>query len=156
MTRVGDAYEGSGASAVVSTSAESDPVMEKRFMVHELYHALYFTDPAFSRTVAGIHAAIDPGVKAYVEEFFDYKDLDIRDADLMVNEFAAYFLQQPVEDAAEYFGMTVARFLEEDRGGDGSYLARGTRLLEGFSALAADYDASVFRLYGFRAGRAWK
>jgi hypothetical protein len=152
----GAGFSGNPGRAVISTSVESGRVMEKRFMAHELYHGIYFTDPAFAARSESLYAALDPGLKAYVEEFFDYKVLDVLDHDLMVNEFAAYFLQQPVTEASAYFGKTVADFLEADRGGKGAYLKRGKELWASFETTARLYDAMASELYGFAAGRAWR
>jgi hypothetical protein len=152
----GGAFRGEPDRAIVSVSAESAPAMERRFIVHELYHALYFTVPAFARDAAALRAGMEADLRAYVEEFMDYKDFDIGDQDLMDNEFMAYFLQLDEAGTLDYFGRSVAEFLEQDRGGDGSWLKRGQALGPAIRRAAEEYSDLAYRHFGYRSGRVWR
>jgi hypothetical protein len=156
LERSGEGIRGRAGKAIVSISVSSGKAMERRFLAHELYHGIYFTDPGFAAGAAELYAKLDPGVRDYVLEYFDYKEYDLSDADLVVNEFAAYFLQQPPADAPSYFATTVAGFLEADRGGKGEYRKRALALGKGFEETGKAYEALSLGLYGFPAGQAWK
>ncbi len=156
LIRGGNGIEGADDRAIVSTSPASGAAMERRFMAHELYHGIYFTDPEFRAAAAELWARTDPGVKDYVLEYFDYKEYALDDEDLMVNELASYFLQQPPAEAPAYFATTVAGYLEADRGGDGRFKKRAIELKEKFIETGKAYEALAEKLYGFAAGRAWR
>ncbi len=156
LIRGENGIEGAEDRAIISTSPASGAAMERRFMAHELYHGIYFTDPEFRAAAAELWVRTDPEVKAYVLEYFDYKEYDLDDDDLMVNELASYFLQQPPAEAPAYFATTVAGYLEADRGGDGRFKKRAIELKEKFIETGKAYEALAERLYGFAAGRAWR
>jgi hypothetical protein len=85
---------------------------------------------------------------------------DTGDADLMINELMAYCLQQPVSQAARYFGEIQAGRLSElplrrsalpprdEATGTWPEIARA------FRAEAAAFSAYVERRWGLAAGRA--
>jgi hypothetical protein len=147
---------GARGRAIVSISVASGKAMERRFLAHELYHGIYFTDPAFAAGAEELYSRIDPDVRDYVLEYFDFKEYDLADRDLMVNEFASYFLQQAPSEAPAYFATTVAGLLENDRGGKGEYRERAKALGKRFEETGRAYEALSLRLYGFPAGQAWR
>lgn len=145
-----------GSGAIISVSLESGRALRKRFIAHEAFHGIYFTDPEFRARVKEIWDGVSPELKAYILEFFDFKELDVRDPDLMANEFAAYFLQTPVDGTPGYFSTTVADFLERDRNGGGKYRRFAKAHLADFRSLAKALDAVVGERYGLAAGRVWR
>jgi hypothetical protein len=84
---------------------------------------------------------------------------DVRDTELMINELMAYCLQQPVSQAARYFGETQASRLAELPLRRASLPpkdeATGTwpDIAAAFRAEAAAFSAYVERRWGLAAGR---
>jgi hypothetical protein len=145
-----------GKGAIISISLESSPALRKRFMAHEGYHGIYFTDADFRKKVKAVWEGVSPDLKEYILEFFDFKELDVTDPELMSNEFASYFLQTPAEETPEYFSGTVADFLEADRKGGGKY-RRFSKAHEGeILSLAEELDAIVKNGYSLASGRVWR
>jgi hypothetical protein len=145
-----------GKGALLSVSLETEKGMRRRFMAHEGMHGLYFTQEKFREGVHRIWAGVEPDMRRYVMEFFDFKELDVSDPDLMANEFGAYFLQTPVDQTPDYFTGSVADFLEKDRGGDGRYRGFAASRKSEFRDLSAALDALAEGEYGLGAGRTWR
>jgi hypothetical protein len=148
-----------GGGAVLSLSRESPGYLRRLFMVHEGFHGLFFIDEDFREFSRRRWEALDGPAKRFLRSYFDSQRYDLEDPFLVVNEFMAYCLQQPVSQAGAYFGDTLARRLYttpwrrgalpplEDAAEGWPELARSfTREAEAFS----DY---VGRRWGFAAGR---
>jgi hypothetical protein len=145
-----------GRGAIISVSLETSPGLRKRFMAHEGYHGIYFTDADFRKKVKAVWEGVSPDLKEYILEFFDFKELDVTDLELMTNEFASYFLQTSADETPGYFTGTVADFLEADRKGGGKY-RRFSRAHEGeILSLAQELDAIVKNGYSLASGRVWR
>ncbi|MDR1030873.1 MAG: hypothetical protein LBL76_08370, partial [Treponema sp.] len=97
-----------GTGAVISISRESPEYLRSRFMVHEGFHGLFFIDEDFRNFSRRRFETLDPTAKRFILSFFDYQHYDIQDSYLMINEFMAHVLQQPVSHAASYFGEYLA------------------------------------------------
>ena len=96
-----------GRGAIVSISRESDRVdrtLRSRFMVHECFHGLYFIDEDFRNFSRQRWEAFPPAAKKFLLSFFEFQAYDTKDTNLVINEFMAHLLQQPVSQAAWYFG----------------------------------------------------
>jgi hypothetical protein len=97
-----------GIGAVISLSRESPEYLRSRFMVHEGFHGLFFIDEDFRNFSRRRFETLDPTAKRFILSFFDYQHYDVQDSYLMINEFMAHVLQQPVSHAASYFGEYLA------------------------------------------------
>ncbi|MDR0629539.1 MAG: hypothetical protein LBG24_07895 [Treponema sp.] len=97
-----------GTGAVISISRESPEYLRSQFMVHEGFHGLFFVDEDFRNFSRHRFETLDPTAKGFILSFFDYQHYDVQDAYLMLNEFMAHVLQQPVSHAASYFGEYLA------------------------------------------------
>jgi hypothetical protein len=97
-----------GMGAVISLSRESPEYLRSQFMVHEGFHGLFFIDEDFRNFSRSRFETLDPTAKGFILSFFDYQHYDVQDSYLMINEFMAYVLQQPVSHAASYFGEYLA------------------------------------------------
>ncbi|MDR1301349.1 MAG: hypothetical protein LBK43_02625 [Treponema sp.] len=97
-----------GTGAVISLSRESPEYLRSRFMVHEGFHGLFFIDEDFRNFSRRRFETLDPTAKRFILSFFDYQHYDVQDSYLMINEFMAHVLQQPVSRAADYFGEYLA------------------------------------------------
>jgi hypothetical protein len=97
----------SGPGAIISISQESAPLQRSLLFVHEGFHGLFFIDPEFRSFCEGRYNRLDPAARRFLLSFFGYQQYDTADPFLMVNEFMAHLLQQPVEEVSRYFGQTL-------------------------------------------------
>ncbi|MDR0553725.1 MAG: hypothetical protein LBG76_02850 [Treponema sp.] len=101
-----------GEGAVVSISRESSAASRSLFMIHEGFHGIFFIDEDFNHFCRARWEKLNPQAKRFLLSFFDYQHYDIKDSYLVVNEFMAYCLQQPVSQAGWYFGEKIAAQIE--------------------------------------------
>ncbi len=101
----GDGFrEGNGG--IVSISRSSEPWLRSRLLVHEGFHALFFTDAEFRNFTAASYYTMDQTSLSFLIRYFVSQPslgYDINDTYLMHNEFMAYIMQQPSSEAAAYF-----------------------------------------------------
>jgi len=95
-----------GKGAVVSISRTSSPELRRKFLVHECWHGIYFTNPTFRNLISGLHKKFNPQAREFLELYWANNPnlhYDRSDDFLMKNEFMAYMLQQDPEEARKYF-----------------------------------------------------
>jgi hypothetical protein len=73
-------------------------------MVHECFHGIYFIDEEFRNFSRQRWEVFPPAAKKFLIAFFEFQAYDTKDENLVINEFMAHILQQPVAQAAWYFG----------------------------------------------------
>jgi hypothetical protein len=152
----------SGAGAVLSISQESPEHLRRRFLVHEGFHGIFFMDEDFREFSRRRWENLDAVAKQVFRSYLDFQRYDLGDPYLVVNEFMAYCLQQPVSQAGPYFGENLPRRLhasswrravlppaEESPGGGLSWPA----LARVFIREAEAFSAYVSRRWGLAAGR---
>jgi hypothetical protein len=151
-----------GEGAIVSISRESEGYLRTLFMVHEGFHGLYFIDSDFRDYSRRRWEALPQVPKRFILSYFEYQAYDSKDTDLIINEFMAHILQQPVSQAAGYFGETLAGRIDESAWRR-SVLppkdeAAGTwpELARAFTAEAQAFSSYVNRRFGLSAGRVRK
>jgi len=159
-----------GRGAIISLSRESDKTgkaLRPRFMTHEGFHGIYFIDEDF-RDFCRRRWEIFPAVaRKFLLSFFDFQAYDIKDADLVVNEFMAHVLQQPVSQASWYFGeYQPSRMIstspwrrsalpeEEEVSADGKSF--WPELASAFTAEGTEFSRYVNQRWGLSAGRVWR
>jgi hypothetical protein len=147
-----------GAGGIISISRESPDYLRSRFLIHEGFHGLFFIDEDFRDFSRRRWDALDRGAKRFIRSYFDYLRYDLEDSYLMVNEFMAYCLQQPVSQAGRYFGENLAGQLYDTwrrsalpPGGEAEGVWPEIGLA--FSREAEAFSAYVNRRWGFAAGR---
>jgi len=101
-----------GAGAVLSISRESPDYLRHRFMVHEGFHGIFFVDEEFREFSRSRWDKLDRAARRFIRSYFDFQRYDLGDPYLILNEFMAYCLQQPVSQAGRYFGETLPRQVE--------------------------------------------
>jgi hypothetical protein len=161
IRRNGTEYTG-GPGAVISISRESADYLRSLFIVHEGFHGLFFIDEEFRDFSLRRWERLPGTAKRFILSYFDYQRYDVTDSSLMVNEFMAHCLQQPVSLAGMYFGQTLAGRIDTSpwrRGvlppkdeSSGSW----PELAGVFSAEAEAFSAYVNRRWGLSAGRVWR
>jgi hypothetical protein len=97
-----------GTGAVISVSRESAGYLRTLFMTHEGFHGLFFIDDDFRDFSRRRWEGLAPGAKRFILSYFEFQGYDVEDEYLAVNEFMAHVLQQPVSQAARYFGETLS------------------------------------------------
>jgi hypothetical protein len=151
-----------GEGAIVSISRQSEGYLRTLFMVHESFHGLYFIDRDFRDYSRRRWEAFPDTPKRFILSYFGYQAYDTRDTDLVINEFMAHILQQPVSQAAKYFGETLAGRIDESEWRR-SVLppkdeATGTwpELAAAFTSEAQAFSSYANRRFGLAAGRVRK
>src|SRR5574344_1934026 len=95
-----------GKGAVISISQESAPWLRDRFVAHEGWHGIFFTDENFRKKTAEIFSTMDPKSREFLLEYWHTQsdlDYDRSDEYLVRNEFMAYLMQQPLSNTSDYF-----------------------------------------------------
>jgi len=148
-----------GSGALISISRESEGYLRSLFMIHELFHGLFFIDGDFQAFAKQRWDTLDPFARRFITAYFDSRMYDVRDPFLMRNELMAYCLQQPVSMAATYFGKNIAGRLAADprrrsvlgSPSDASGLWEEPARL--FTEEAAAFSSYVEKRWGLSAGR---
>jgi hypothetical protein len=162
VTRAPSGEIQSGEGAVLSISQESPDHLRLRFMVHEGFHGVFFTDGQFREFSRRRWENLDGDAKRVFRSYLDFQRYDLADPYLVVNEFMAYCLQQPVSLAGRYFGENMPRQIltspwrrsvlppsEESPAGERSW----PTLARVFAREAEAFSAYVSSRWGFAAGR---
>ncbi len=92
-----------GNGGILSVSRESNLYLRKIFITHEGYHGVFFSCKDFRDKCEIIWDEVGPEMKEFWKLFFEYKQYDTDDHYLLVNEFMAYNLQQPVNRIIPYY-----------------------------------------------------
>jgi hypothetical protein len=151
-----------GEGGIISISRESPDYLRSLFMVHEAYHGLFFIDEDFRDFSRSRWDSLSRTAKRFILSYFDYQHYDITDQYLVLNEFMAHVLQQPVSRTEAYFGETLAsridaspwrrKVLPEKDEAAGSW----PELARAFRAEAEAFSAYAGRRWGLSAGRVWR
>jgi hypothetical protein len=91
-----------GTGAIVSIAQDMAAYTRRTLLQHEMTHGIYFTSKEFRDFVAVQWKALPAEPKSFLIRFFQFKRYDTSDAALMVNEFQAYLLQQPLGALDDY------------------------------------------------------
>jgi hypothetical protein len=159
LRRAGDGSIAAGEGAIISISRESPDYLRFQLLAHESFHGLFFIDRDFREFSRGRWENLSPQASRFIRALFGSMAYDTRDTDLMINELMAYCLQQPVSQAARYFGETQAGRLAElplrRNALPPQDEATGTwpAIAAAFRAEAAAFSAYVERRWGLAAGR---
>ncbi|MDR2134563.1 MAG: hypothetical protein LBP27_05590, partial [Treponema sp.] len=158
---------GAGEGGVISISRESAAYLRLRFMAHEGFHGLFFIDEDFRNFSRERWEKFPRQAKRFLASFFDFQRYDTGDDYLVVNEFMAHILQQPVSRAGLYFSETIPNSMikvspwrRAALPGREELSARGNPFWpefdEIFTAEAEAFSAYVNHRWELDAGRVWK
>jgi len=150
----------SGSGGIISISRESPDYLRYRFMAHEGFHGLFFIDEDFRNFSRQRWEQLPVTAKRFIVSFFGYQQYDTNDEYLLINEFMAHILQQPVSQAADYFGRQLPQRLESTW--RASALPKKDIdssswpvLADAFTKEAEIFSSYVNRRWGLAAGRVW-
>ena len=131
-----------GRGAVLGISRSSSRIERELLLTHEAFHGVFFSSAEYRSFCQDLWDSLSPELRSFYEGFLDSLGYDTGAPTLVVNEFQAYLMQQPLSYAAGYF----QRFLElrESRG----------RPVEPWQLLqnAQSLDAFLRDHFGFGAG----
>jgi hypothetical protein len=148
-----------GAGAVIAVSRQSAGYLRTLFMTHEGFHGLFFIDGAFRDFSRRRWEGLSATAKRFILSYFDFQGYDVDDEYLVINEFMAHVLQQPVSQAARYFGETLSSRIDEspwrravlpEREGNAWPAIGGA-----FRQEAAAFSAYAAERWDLAAGRVW-
>lgn len=147
-----------GKGGIISISRESPDYLRYRFMAHEGCHGLFFIDEDFRTFSMQRWLQFNAVAKRFLLSYFGYQQYDIKDEYLLINEFMAHILQQPVSQAGAYFGQTLPSRLENTwRRADlpAKDEASGTwkTLATAFTREAQAFSGYIGERWGLAAGR---
>jgi hypothetical protein len=101
-----------GTGGVLSISQESYPILRELLVTHEALHGVFYEEPGFRDDAWRIWDGLSEEERSFWRQLLGYMTYDPADEYLMVNEFQAYLLQQPLERARAYLrGQLAQRFM---------------------------------------------
>ncbi len=113
-----------GAGAVLSVSRSSSPELRRLLLTHEVFHGLFFAEPAYREACMRAWERLDEPTRAYLLLMFRWVGYDLTDPYLMANELQAYLFQQDRRGVEYYFGTLMASRLARSFPGERPALER--------------------------------
>lgn len=101
-----------GDGAIISISKETYSPTRSIFLIHEICHALFFTQEEFTNEMFEYWNSLPEDVRSAFRLFLMHNFYDPNDEYLMVNEFFAYIAQQPIDETANYLTYKFRRVVE--------------------------------------------
>jgi hypothetical protein len=142
-----------GRGGILGISRESSPATRSLLLTHEAFHGVYYEIAGYRDLVEKTWQDLPLDQKEFWRIYFTWMDYDIADHYLLVNEFQAYLLQQPLSLIDTHYKITITQRLSagnEKRG------ARIAALLEKypdmFSRPARILSGYLEKTAGIRAG----
>jgi len=132
-----------GTGALVGISLDSPPALRASLFVHEGYHGLYFTSPAFREGVRTVWQGLSEDAREVFRTYLARSRYDPTNEALMINEFQAYVLQRSTRHWRSFFEERVLSSVNDP--------ASATWLSEYLTA-SQELDSLVGRLYGLSSG----
>jgi hypothetical protein len=141
-----------GTGAVNSMALESGSGLRYRFFTHEASHGIYFTQEKYRDFVKSFWESLEERERDLWRLYMSISAYDPGDEDLMMNEFQAYFTQQPVSEAADYFMVRMRRVAERSPGFGELYYQMEESLPGRFQRWAEGVEAFQRDNWGLEAG----
>jgi hypothetical protein len=92
-----------GHGAVLAISRSSSAVERRLLLAHESFHGIFFSSEAYRDFCMRLWDSLPKNEKSFYESFLSSLGYDSADPTLVVNEFQAYLMQQPLQYAVSYF-----------------------------------------------------
>jgi hypothetical protein len=139
-----------GEGALIGFSAEIGDDRLPAYFVHETVHGFYFIMPALRRAFKESFDRYPDAEKDFLRAAFDFREYNVlEDGDLLINETAAYLIQQLPAETPKYFNDIIGYWF---RGAGGS--AETAAWVKNNSAVFArqseELQAKLFALTGLR------
>ncbi len=97
-----------GGGGVLGISQASYPVLRRLLLTHELFHGVFFADAAFRDECETIFQDLTDDEQEFWRLFLHAHGYNSENDYLVVNEFMAYLMQQPLERVSGYLRGIVA------------------------------------------------
>jgi hypothetical protein len=133
-----------GRGGVLGISRSSSRVERELLLTHESFHGVFFSSAEYRAYCEALWASLSPDLKSFYERFLDSLGYDVTAPTLVVNEFQAYLMQQPLAYAESYF----ERFLRLREGQGSAAPVQPWQLRKN----AEELDAFCRERFGFGAG----
>jgi len=133
-----------GRGAVLAICRSSSALERRLLLAHESFHGIFFFSEAYRGFCMALWDSLTMEEKAFFESFLDSLGYDSADPTLVVNEFQAYLMQQPLEYAASYFD----RFIRLRADSGTASVVQPLQLVENARSL----DEFLRPRFGFGAG----
>lgn len=144
-----------GEGAVVSISRSSSAELRKKFLAHECWHGIYFTNENFRTVISNCRKNFNPASLEFLELYWANNPnlrYDRSDSFLMHNEFMAYMLQQNPQEAKPYFtSWADAYFLPASAAPLCAYVKKTGA--QDFVEMCSALNEFAFSSWGLGAGR---
>ncbi|MDR1933083.1 MAG: hypothetical protein LBQ57_09730 [Spirochaetales bacterium] len=102
-----------GSGGVLGVSREAPAAARNLLLTHEAFHGVYYGLPEFRGLVEKTWENLPEEQKEFWRFYFTWMGYDIGDQYLLVNEFQAYLLQQPLPQLeAQYKGVIAGRLCD--------------------------------------------
>lgn len=85
-----------GKGAIISVAESSGLLLRTLLLTHESFHGIFFTHPEYRAAVRAIWEHTNPAEQLFWRLFLGSSSYDVADQYLVVNEFQAYLMQQPL------------------------------------------------------------
>ncbi len=133
-----------GRGAVLGISRSSSRIERELLLTHESFHGVFFSSAEYRAFCQDLWDSLPPELESFYERFLGSLGYDITAPTLVVNEFQAYLMQQPLAYAESYF----ERFLRLQEQEGSASPVQPWQLLKN----AEDLDAFTRARFGFGAG----
>jgi hypothetical protein len=123
-----------GVGGVLSISRSSSSIERRLLLAHESFHGIFFASTAYRDFCLRLWDSLPESEKSFYTIFLDSLGYDTSDPTLVVNEFQAYLMQQPLQYATSYFERFKLRQAETGAPAnvDTSQLLQDARTLDEF------------------------
>ncbi len=142
-----------GSGGIISVSQESHRDLRRLLLTHEAMHGVFYSEPEFVDAVWELWNAQSPEFREAWRFFLASMTYDPADEYLMVNEFQAYLLQQPLEDVEPYLNWRIApRIRSRDPGRERYSDAFLSRFVRESTEAGRRINEALFRTTGLLGG----
>ena len=129
---------------ILGISRSSSHIERELLLAHESFHGVFFSSAEYRSYCQKLWDSLPPELTSFYETFLDSLGYDTSAPTLVVNEFQAYLMQQPLAYAEAYFERFLRLQKHEDYAppvGPGQFLKNAQGL-----------DAFTRSRFGFGAG----
>ncbi len=142
-----------GRGAVMSVALETAPSLRRLFMDHEASHSVFFQDADYRALSARLYESLGPEALRFWRLHLAWRNYDITDKYLCVNELQAYHVQQGAARTRAYFEQLAERLAKAYPERAEAILADGRAAAEESERIALALDGFLRDRYGLSAGR---
>lgn len=137
----------------MSVALETAPSLRRLFMDHEASHAVFFQDADYRALSDRLYESLSPEALRFWLVHLGWRNYDITDRYLCVNELQAYHVQQGAARTRAYFEQLAERLAKAYPERAEAILADGRAAAEESERIALTLDGFLKERYGLSAGR---